>query len=412
MPIALIILLLLISAQQTLATCIGASEDSNQQVASPVESLSQIDAVVDRALTAGNIPGAVVLVGHQGCVVFEKAYGNRSVEPTVEAMSLDTIFDLASLTKVVATTPSVMVLLQQGKLRLDDPVVKYIPAFAQRGKAKITIRHLLIHYSGLPADLRLSKRRRYTAKAILTKIYQIKPVASPGTRFIYSDLGFIVLGKIVERVSGKTLDSFAQENIFSPLMMNSTRFLPRSLGLDLIAPTEWRKDGRIMRGEVHDPLSAKLGGVAGDAGLFSSARDLAKFCQMILNQGRLDEAEILKSEIVGEMTSPQSPRGKEDIRGFGWDINSTYSSPKGSYFSSRSFGHTGYTGTSLWIDPETQTYLIILTNRVHPNGKGSVKELRQEIADIVGAAFKPSVKNLSSSVSLETSHRDSAVTFK
>ena len=412
MPISLVILFLLISAQQTLAACNNALQVPNQQISSPLENLSQIDAVVNRALAAGNIPGAVVLVGHQGSVVFDKAYGNRSLEPTVEAMSLDTVFDLASLTKVLATTPAAMILLQQGKLGLDDPVAKYIPAFAQGRKGKITIRHLLIHYSGLPADLRLSKRRHYTAKAILTRIYQVRPVAPPGTRFIYSDLGFIVLGKVVERISGKPLDRFIQESIFSPLRMSSTQFRPRSLGPGLIAPTERRKNGSILRGQVHDPLAGILGGVAGDAGLFSSAMDLGRFCQMLLNEGTLDQVQIFKSEIVREMTSPQSPREKEDIRGFGWDINSIYSSAKGSYFSSRSFGHTGYTGTSLWIDPETQSYLIILTNRVHPNGKGDVKELRQEIADIVGATFKPPVTDLSSPIPTESGPGHSSVSFK
>jgi len=354
-----------------------------------VDSLSQIDEIVKRAIVERNIPGAVVLVGHQGKIIFEKAYGNRSLEPVVEPMTVDTIFDIASLTKVVATTTAVMILLQQGKIKLDDPVVKYIPAFARRGKRNITIRHLLIHYSGLPSDLRLPKRRKVLAKTVLTQINQIKPVASPGEQFIYSDLGFIVLGKVVERVSGMNLDKFTQQSIFTPLMMKSTRFRPAVHDQALIAPTERGKDGRVIRGQVHDPLAAALGGVAGDAGLFSTVEDLARFCEMLLNQGNLNGVRILSPDVVREIGSPQSPPLKQNIRGFGWDIQSTYSSVKGSHFSSRSYGHTGYTGTSLWIDPETHSYLIILTNRVHPDGKGKVKQLRTEIADVVGDAVHP-----------------------
>jgi CubicO group peptidase (beta-lactamase class C family) len=351
---------------------------------------SEIDQVVEKAISEGKTPGAVVLVGRQENVVFEKAYGNRSLEPGVESMSVDTIFDLASLTKVVATTPAIMLLTQAGKVKLDDPAAKYIPAFGRRGKKKITIRQLLIHYSGLPADLRLRKHHRYPAKTILTRIYNIKPVAPPGVRFIYSDLGFVILGKIVEKVSGETLDQFVNENIFAPLGMNSTRFLPRSVNRGLIAPTERRGDGGMMRGQVHDPLASNLGGVAGDAGVFSTAGDLALFCQMLLNEGMLQGVRVFKPEIVREMVSPQSPPGKTDVRGFGWDINSIYSSIKGSYFSPQSYGHTGYTGTSIWIDPVTQGYLIILTNRVHPDGKGNVKELRTQMADIVGSALQGS----------------------
>jgi len=327
------------------------------------------------------------LVGHHGKVIFEKAYGNRSLEPTVEPMTVDTVFDLASLTKVVATAPAVMLLVQEGKLRLDDPAARYIPAFARSGKGAITIRHLLTHYSGLPADLRLSKKRKASAKTILSRIYQIRPLAPPGRRFLYSDLGFVVLGKIVEKVGGKPLNVFANDNLYVPLHMDSTRFRPPKSDRDRIAPTERRKDGEMMRGEVHDPLSSLLGGVAGDAGLFSTAADLARFCQMFLNGGVLEGVRLLEPRTVQEMVSPQSPPDKENIRGFGWDINSTYSSVKGSHFSSRSYGHTGFTGTSLWIDPASESFLIILTNRVHPNGKGSAKEIRTEVADIVGEAL-------------------------
>jgi CubicO group peptidase (beta-lactamase class C family) len=356
------------------------------------DAFAEIDHVVQHHIDLGNLPGAVVLVGHQDAVVFEKAYGNRSVEPETEAMTPETIFDLASLTKVVATAPSVMLLVQKGRLKLDDPVSKYLPAFGQAGKKKVTLRQLLVHYSGMPADLRQTRRRRITSKNALSRIYQARLVAPPGQRFIYSDLGFVTLGKVVEKLTGQSLARFAQENLFSPLGMASTGFLPGREVIPNIAPTERLKEGGMLRGQVHDPLASKVGGIAGDAGLFSTARDLARFCQMFLQHGSLNGVEIFRPETVALMTSPQSPEGKLDIRGFGWDIQSIYSSVKGSFFSATSYGHTGYTGTSLWIDPETQTFLIILTNRVHPDGKGNVKELRTELANIVGRSFQPPAK--------------------
>jgi CubicO group peptidase (beta-lactamase class C family) len=349
----------------------------------------EIGRVVESHIGLGNLPGAVVLLGHQDSIIFERAFGNRSVEPELEAMTTDTVFDLASLTKVVATAPSIMLLVQKGLLKLDEPVSKYLPTFGQSGKKKVTVRQLLVHYSGLPADLRQTRRRRITSKNALSRIYQTRLVAPPGQRFIYSDLGFVVLGKIVEKLTGQSLSRFAKEQIFSPLAMTSTSFLPRPDVIHNIAPTERLKEGGMLRGHVHDPLASKLGGVAGDAGLFSAAKDLAKFCQMLLQRGSLNGVTVFQPDSVVLMTSPQSPEGKADIRGFGWDIQSSYSSVKGSFFSPTSFGHTGYTGTSLWIDPETQTFLIILTNRVHPDGKGNVKELRTELANIVGRMFQP-----------------------
>jgi len=373
---------------QTLAALSPTNQDLDAALQTS-DPFVEIDHVVEHHIGLGNLPGAVVLVGHQDAIAFEKAYGNRSVEPEIEAMTPETVFDLASLTKVVASAPSVMLLVQKGRLKLDDPVSKYLPAFGQAGKKKVTLRQLLVHYSGLPADLRQTRRRRITSKNVLSRIYQTRLVARPGQQFIYSDLGFVVLGKVVEKVTGQSLSRFAQENIFSPLGMASTGFLPRPEVIPNIAPTERLKEGGMLRGQVHDPLASKLGGVAGDAGLFSTARDLARFCQMLLQRGSLNGVEVFRPDTVALMTSPQSPDGKPDIRGFGWDIQSTYSSVKGSFFSPGSYGHTGYTGTSLWIDPETQTFLIILTNRVHPDGKGNVKELRTELANIVGRTFQP-----------------------
>ncbi|MCI0628398.1 MAG: beta-lactamase family protein [Acidobacteria bacterium] len=355
----------------------------------PADPFAEIDRVVEHHMGLGNLPGAVVLVGHQDAIVFERAYGNRSVEPEIEAMTLSTIFDLASLTKVVATAPAVMLLAQRGQLKLEDPVSKHLPAFGRAGKKKVTVGQLLVHYSGLPADLRQSRRRRISSQSVVTRIYRTRLLARPGQKFIYSDLGFVVLGKLVEKVSRQSLAQFVRENIFSPLGMTSTCFLPRAEDTLNIAPTERRREGGLLRGQVHDSLAGKLGGIAGDAGLFSTASDLARFCQMLLQRGKRNGVEVLHPETVALMTSPQSPDGKPNVRGFGWDIQSTYSSVKGSFFSARSYGHTGYTGTSLWIDPETETFLIILTNRVHPEGKGNVKELRTELANIVGRMFQP-----------------------
>ena len=333
----------------------------------------KIDDIVEPHIAHGETPGAVVLFGHQDETLFLKAYGWRSLEPERERLSIDTIFDLASLTKVVATTPAIMMLCEQGKLALMDPVSKYIPEFGRNNKKWITIRDLLTHYSGLPADLKLSKRRQISSRSLLTKIYQVRPVCSPGQRFIYSDLGFVVLGKIVERVSGQSLDRFVQVHLLQPLAMDSSGFLPKAADRCHIAPTERLSDGSILRGQVHDPLASRLGGVAGNAGLFSSARDLAKFCEMMLGEGFTNRCRILRKETVSKMTSVQSPAGKPNFRGLGWDIQSTYSSVKGNFFSASSYGHTGFTGTSIWIDPSSQTYLIILTNRVHPGGTGKSK---------------------------------------
>ena len=347
------------------------------------DSLSQIDALVETAIADGIIPGAVVLVYHQKQAVFLRAYGNRSLEPTLELMTIDTIFDLASLTKVVATAPAIMLLVEQGRVKLEDRAAKYIPAFASKGKGKITIRHLLTHYSGLPADLKPSRMRRTSGQKLLSRIYQVKPLERPGVRFVYSDLGFIVLGKIVEKVSGTTLEQFTRKHLYEPLGMYSTGFRPKAETRHLIAPTERTKEGNILRGQVHDPTASRLGGVAGNAGLFSTAEDLARFCLMTLGKGELDGVRVLSPESVAMMTSPQSPASKADIRGLGWDIQSAYSSVKGMYFSSESFGHTGYTGTSMWLDPATMTFVIILTNRVHPKDKGDIKLLRSTISSVV-----------------------------
>lgn len=349
--------------------------------------MAGIDGVVRQAIDNGRIPGAVVMVGQGGHILFEKAYGHRCLEPRPEPMTLGTRFDLASLTKVVVTAPAVLILVQDGKVRLDDPVSGYLPEFARRGKEAITVRQVLTHYSGLAPFFRLEAKGPEAASAVMDKIYRSDLSAPPGSQFIYSDLGFILLGRLIEVVSGQPLDRFVHSRVFSPLKMAETGFSPPPVERHSIAPTEKADDGTFLRGRVHDPLASTMAGVAGHAGLFSNARDLSRYCRMLLNEGSLEGARVLRPRWVRQMASPQSPPGKSDIRGLGWDIQSRYSSAKGAHFSSRSFGHTGFTGTSLWLDPEIQAYLIVLTSRLHPDGSGDVRALRKEIATIVGQAL-------------------------
>jgi uncharacterized protein YbbC (DUF1343 family)/CubicO group peptidase (beta-lactamase class C family) len=363
------------------ASNLSANAVSASSTASPVK-LGNVDAVIEQAIAEGNIPGAVLVVGHDGKVVYRKAYGERELEPKRRPMTLDTIFDLASLTKVVATTTAVMQLVELGKVRLNDPLAKYIPEFAQNGKEDITIRQLLTHYSGLAPDIDLtpafdSKEAAYRLACAET------PQQSPGSGFIYSDTNFIMLGALVEKISGETLDSYTEKHIFQPLKMTRTRFNPPASWRLKIAPTEYDESNHMLLGVVHDPRARRMGGVAGHAGLFSTGDDLAKFAQALLNNGD----GILSAEAVIKMTSPETPPSAPILRGFGWDIDSPFSSNRGDLFPVGSFGHTGFTGTSMWIDPTTKAYVILLTNAVHPRGKGNAIGLRVKVATEVAAAL-------------------------
>ncbi|MGA1989246.1 MAG: serine hydrolase, partial [Candidatus Sulfotelmatobacter sp.] len=340
----------------------------------------------EQAIADGNIPGAVLVVGHDGGVIYRKAYGNRALEPKREPMTLDTVFDLASLTKVVATTTAVMQLVEQGKVRLNDPVAKYLPEFAQNGKEDITVRQLLTHYSGLAPDIDLTPA--FDGKESAFRLaFAETPAQAPGSGFTYSDTNFIVLGALVEKLSGETLDVYTQRHIFAPLKMTHTRFLPLAAGrpgsLEKIAPTEYDEHEHMLRGVVHDPRARRMGGVAGHAGLFSTADDLAKFAQTLLDGGD----GILSAAAVEKMTSPETPPAAPVLRGFGWDIDSPFSSNRGDLFPVGSYGHTGWTGTSMWIDPTTETYIVLLTNAVHPRGKGTAVALRSKVATEVAAAL-------------------------
>jgi uncharacterized protein YbbC (DUF1343 family)/CubicO group peptidase (beta-lactamase class C family) len=349
----------------------------------PTRALPGIDAVIEQAIQEKQVPGAVLIIGHDGQVVYRKAYGERSLEPQREAMTLDTVFDLASLTKVIATTTAVMQLVEQGKMRLNDPVAKYLPEFAQNGKDDITVRQLLTHYSGLEPDLDL--KTPWEGKETAYRMaFAETPQQAPGSGFVYSDINFIVLGALVERVSGETLDEYTERHIFAPLKMMRTRFVPpvarRAGWIEKIAPTQYDENEHMLWGVVHDPTARRMGGVAGQAGLFSTGDDLAKFAQALLNGGD----GILSALTVEKMTRPEQPPSAPVLRGFGWDIDSPLSSNRGDLLPVGGYGHTGWTGTSMWIDPTTQTYIILLTNAVHPRG-GNAIALRSKVATAVAA---------------------------
>src|SRR5437762_3489810 len=350
--------------------------------------LEAIAPLVEEAIREGKCPGAVVMVGHQGKVIYRRAFGHRALVTEKLPMEVDTIFDMASLTKVIATTTAVMQLVEQGRIRLEDTAGEYWPEFRANGKEEITIRELMTHYSGLAPDLPLEPSWSGYETA-MRLIAEQKPVAPPGTRFIYSDINFETLGEIVHRVSGEPLDVYATEHIFQPLGMKDTMFKPPASLRPRIAPTQYQNgtSGKMLWGEVHDPTAYNMGGVSGHAGLFSTADDFSIFAQMILGQGAYRGVRILSPLSVEKMTSPASPPGKIAVRGLGWDIDSPFSSNRGELFPVGSFGHTGFTGTSIWIDPASETYVIILTNAVHPAGQGSAVALRGKIADVVAAAY-------------------------
>jgi len=349
--------------------------------AGPYGRLDVIDTVIKQAIDSGQIPGAVVLVGHHGRVVYRKAFGYRALEPRRERMTLDTIFDLASLTKVVGTTTAVMQLVEQGEVRPNDPVAKYLPEFAQNGKEDITVRELLTHYSGLEPDLDLKTPWQGKATAYAMAFAE-KPVNPPGSQFVYSDINFITLGALIEQVSKMTLDNYVQNRVFAPLKMTHTRYLPPPSWRSKIAPTQYDDDGVMLRGVVHDPSARRMGGVAGHAGLFSTADDLAKFAQALLSGSK-----VLSLLAIEKMSTPQQPPNATSLRGFGWDIDSPFSTNRGDLLPVGSFGHTGFTGTSLWIDPVTKTYIILLTISVHPRGRGTAVSLRTKLATAIAAAL-------------------------
>ena len=405
----------------------GLSPTAPSEVGMSPAHLARIDTIVEAEIAAGQLPGAVVHVARSGKLVWSRAYGNRALEPALEPMTTETLFDLASLTKVVATATSVMVLVDRGLVRLGDPVARYVPEFAANGKRAITVEQLLIHRSGLIADNELRDYEEGPAKA-MENLWRLAPIAAVGSRFIYSDVNYIVLGELVRRVSGKPLDQFAEEAIFAPLGMSSTGFNPlQRFGAAIgsrTAPTEKRGGGalvpstgerqgegeaRWMRGEVHDPRAWLLGGVAGHAGLFSTAGDLSIYCQMILNGGVYQGQRVLSPLAVRRMVEgrPSGGNGADGVvRGLGWDLFTGYSANRGDLFPIGSVGHTGFTGTSLWIDPTSETFVVFLSNRVHPRldpaQPADVTSLRGRVASVVAASIlAPPMAPLSTTISGE-----------
>jgi CubicO group peptidase (beta-lactamase class C family) len=386
-----------------LLAAVGAASGANLPAAKPEDAgmsskqLAHLDEIVGAAVARKDFPGAVVLVARKGKVVYKKAFGMSQVVPESRPMAAGMIFDLASITKPVATATSVMLLVESGKIRLWDLVKVYVPEFStwygEKGIAGEGARlyHLLTHTSGLPpsTDAKEAGKKLGTpcATADLVRLIAEIPKERPaGAKFVYSDLNYITLAYIVQKVSGKTVAEFADENVFKPLGMTRTFFQPPEALIGECVPTEVI-EGTPLRGVVHDPLSQLQGGVSGSAGLFSTADDLAVFAQMLLNRGEMNGVRVLSPLAVDRMTEIY-PRLGEFGRGLGWDLETDYSTNGGDLFGPRSYGHTGYTGTSIWIDPETQTAVIFLTNRVHPDDKGDVIALRSKVANIVAASVR------------------------
>lgn len=349
---------------------------------------AQVEQIFQEAIKTNKTPGAVAAIGHQGQVVWKGVFGQRALVPHPEAMTWDTLFDMASLTKVLITAPAIMQLYERHLVQLDVPVCHYLPAFSGQGKQDITVRQLLTHYSGLPPDLDLSTPwvGRNTA---IQMAFSCAPIHPAGEQFIYSDINFILLGLIIEKLSGLTLQDYATQNILKPLGLKRTFFAPVPTLYGTIAPTQYDEKGSLLRGIVHDPTTRRMGGIAGHAGLFSCADDMTRYAIALLNKraGRSSPFPLKKETLV-MMSSPQQPAGKTDQRGLGWDINTHYSTPRGDYFPVGSFGHTGFTGTSLWLVPQTDSFVLILTNRVHPDGKGNVVALRHDVASAAALALE------------------------
>lgn len=394
--------------------------------------LAQIDDLIIRDIADKKLPGAVVVVGHKGKIVYRKAFGNRALVPAPEPMTVDTVFDAASLTKPVATATSIMILVERGSLRLSDTVGRFIPEIEDESARRITVLQLLTHTSGYAPDFDL-KEKWSGRDGMLSALYKERLRSAPGTRFVYSDIGFIVLGEIIRRVSSMSEDRFAAANVFDPLKMadSSFRIIDRSRPdparnsvycireftplkpgvrppalppICRVAPTEnvrgqqnylgsvfegdEKTGDRILLGEVHDPTAHRMNGVAGHAGMFTTADDLAKYAQMMLSGGSLGGKRILAAQSVARMTAPYVVSESGDARGLGWDMNTSFSTNRGELFPLGSFGHTGFTGTGIWIDRDSQTFVVFMSNRVHPDGKGDVGPLRAKVSTVVASAIR------------------------
>lgn len=365
-----------------------ASPTAAQDTPAASPSFAQIESICNSAIAEKKFPGCVVVVGNSNGIQYQQAFGNRRLLPEPEPMTVDTLFDMASLTKPIATATSVMRLVDQGQIDLDAPVARYIPEFAPNGKDAITVRQLLTHQGGLIADNHI---RDYsgTRDECIGNVCKLSTTVSPGSKFIYSDVGFIVLGELVAKVSGQPLDVYAREQIFQPLGMTETSFRPDTALHPRCAPTEQRA-GRWMQGEVHDPRAIRLDGVAGHAGLFSTGTDVARYARAMLSA---ESAKPILSDAGWRlMTTPneiptQRPEAPFARRGLGWDMGSAYSKNRPTTFSDKAFGHSGFTGTSLWIDPERDLFVVFLSNRVHPAGKGLSNPTAALVGDAAAAAI-------------------------
>ena len=462
--IARVVSVLLAAAIPFLPPVRGAAQTAAASQARSAEQrdFNAVSSLVTQAIAAKKLPGAVVLIGHDGKTAFEQAYGDRELEPVVESMTEDTVFDMASLSKCLSTAVAVMQLYEQHKLAFDDPVAKYLPAFAVNGKEKVTIRELLTHYSGLPPDVDLKDAWGLAAPDKTEGIRRAMNSTletAPGTHFVYSDINFITLGALVEKLSGQPLDEYAQEHVFQALGMTHTRYLPfaeacgskelRGAAVSLAPPPKpivqpngqlmgpgiaeyacgdkWRPDvlipetaptayddegtaatnpdfGHMLRGTVHDPTTRRMGGVAGHAGVFSTAADVATFAQALLDRlaGRPSRFPLQQATLKLMIEPEQSATAATDAtiftedgkvtkgiaaRGFGWDINSAFSRPRGEVFPIGSFGHTGFTGTSLWMDPGSDTFVVLLANAVHPHVGAAISGLRGQVATAAARAL-------------------------
>ena len=348
------------------------------------EKLEEMDEAIRQAIADKKCPGGVLWLEHNGAV-YHKAYGNRALVPKVERMTENTMFDAASLTKVIACTPAIMLLVERGQVDLDATVQTYIPEFKGDGKEAITVRQLLTHTSGLRPDIETTTDW-HGQRAAIQKACEEKLQTRPGTALRYSDINLFVAGEIVQRVSKMPLEEFVKRNIYRPLRMKDTGYLPAKSKLYRIAPTEV-VNGNPWRGIVHDPTARHMGGVAGHAGLFITASDLARYARMLLNEGSLNGVRIFRPETIRLMTSVQTPPSIRDRRGIGWDIDSSYSGPRGKLFPPGSYGHTGWTGTSIWIDPFSKSFVIFLSNRNHPSESGNVGGLRAKLGTLAAEAI-------------------------
>ncbi len=348
------------------------------------EKLAEIDRAIEEAIAQKNLPGGTLWFEHRG-QVYSKAYGSRALVPTPEPMTLDTIFDTASLTKVLATTTAIMMLVERGQVELEAPAARYVPEFVSHGKERITIRQLLTHTSGLRPALSPTKLGDGYSEGI-ARICAEPPSAPPDTEFRYGDINFMLLGEVVRRVTGQPLDEFAAKEIYRPLRMKDTGFRPAPALLARIAPTE-QIGTNVLRGVVHDPVARRMGGVAGHAGVFSTVSDLARFSRMMLQGGELDGVRLLRRETVARMTSVQSPPRIATRHGLGWDIDSAYVGMRGRLFPVGSYGRSGWTGTSIWIDPFSESFVVFLSNRNHPNEDGNVVPLRSRIATLAAESI-------------------------